>query len=92
MSEQGMLYQSVNTVEESSLEVKDLARRFITSHSDQDRYNLIKKLVAINTAGLAAIDLLNRYGFSVLETDRVRSIGDISDMDTQTTSIVKRKR
>lgn len=89
MSEQGMLYHSVNTVEESSQGVKDLARRFITSHSDQDRYNLIKKLIAINTAGLIAIEQLNRYGFSVLETEQVQAI---TDMDTQGVAAVKKRR
>ena len=87
MSEQGMLYQAANIIEEKSLGVKELVKRFIASHSDQDRYDVIKQIIAINTAGNSIIEQLNRYGFSVLETERVLAI---SDIDTQGITAVKR--
>ena len=89
MSEQGMLYQSANIIEEKSLGVKELVKRFISSHSDQDRYEVVKQIIAINSAGNIIIEQLNRYGFSVLETEKCVAI---SDMDTQGIIAIDKKR
>ncbi len=88
MNEQEMLYLA-KKIAEQSLGIKERVGLYIASHSDQDRYDVIKQIIAINTAGNSIIEQLNRYEFSTLGTEKCLAI---SDMDTQGVAIVRKRR
>lgn len=87
MNEQEMLYLA-KRIAEQSLGIKERVGRYIASHSDQHRYDVVKQLIAINTACNSIIEELNRYEFGTLETERVIAI---SDIDTQSVKAAKKR-
>lgn len=88
MNEQEMLFLA-KCIAEKSIGIKERIGRYIMTHSDQHRYDVVKQLIAINTAGNSIIEELNRYEFGTLETERVVAI---SDMDTQGIIAIDKKR
>jgi hypothetical protein len=88
MNEQEMLYLA-KKIAEQSLGIKERVGRYIMTHSDQHRYDVVKQLIAINTAGNSIIEELNRYEFGTLETEKCLAI---SDMDTQGIIAIDKKR
>jgi hypothetical protein len=88
MNEQEMLYLA-KKIAEQSLGIKERVGRYIMTHSDQHRYDVIKQIIAINSAGNSIIDELNRYEFGTLETEKCLAI---SDMDTQGIIAIDKKR
>jgi len=81
LSDQEML-QFSQRIADQSFGVKERVGRYLTTHSEQHRYEAVKQILSIITWGNCIIEQINRYEFSVQETEHVKAF-NVAEINTE---------